>query len=269
MQGFASGRAIELVAGGGRSVLMRDCQGRDQVVHAWAAHGWESFEKPMPRIFRDCVRQSSGAVVDVGANTGFYTILAAAARDDVRIIAVEPDPRVRPVLEDNVRLNKLESRVAVIASALSDREGAGTLFLPAMNHGCVETSSSLEESFKASHEASVAVPLETLDCVARRAGADRIGILKIDVEGHEAAVLRGAGDVIRRNRPLVFVEILPGADFGFFNDFLKRFSYADFPLGKTVRAAEVAFHEDAWNHLMVPEEEAGRIGRDLIDAVRE
>lgn len=259
MQNYSIGRAVDIVIGDSQKMRMVDCDGRDQIVRACVEHGWEFFERPMPHVFHKCVQEFGGDVVDVGANTGFYRLLAAAARDDTSIIAIEPDPHVRPILEKNARLNCLGRRVAIVPVALSEREGSASLFIPPRDHGLVETSSSLEKSFKSCHAAKAQVDLDTLDQITARLAAGRIGIVKIDVEGHEAAVLKGASATISRYRPLLFVEILPYADFDFLNNFLRSCSYVDLPLeglGGAGMSEEVAFYEHAWNHLLVPKEYA-------------
>ena len=60
--------------------------------------------------------------VDVGANVGSYTVLAAAVCG-ARTLAIEPDPDSADGLRDNIRLNKLADRVTVLQAALGDRDG--------------------------------------------------------------------------------------------------------------------------------------------------
>lgn len=262
MEEFPVGEVAEFGTGDGPNIRMLDCEGRDQIVRACLQRGWKSFESPMPCIFHQCARRFPGVVADIGANTGFYAILAAMAREDARVIAFEPDPHVRAILEENVRLNGIGHRVEVSPLALSNRAGHAPLFIPERDHGYVETSSSLEKSFKSSHAAVTPVRIETLDQVAARSGQERFCIVKIDVEGHEAAVLEGASATLNRDRPLLFVEILPHADFAFLDAFVRYHAYTDFPLSEhaTAKPTErIEFHEHAWNHLLVPKETVGGI----------
>jgi len=213
----------------------------------------------MSEIFYSCVQATDGAVVDVGANTGFYTLLAAVARPGSVLWAFEPDPQVRPILEENVRLNHLTGRAILFAEALSDRPGVASLYLPTREHGCVETSSSLESSFKSSHAEVLPVAVNTLDARVAESMSGRIGLIKIDVEGHEAAVLAGASATVQSHQPWIFIEVLPGADFDALHDFLDRHCYvaiALHPAGLGHPTQAIAFVENAWNHLLLPTAEA-------------
>jgi FkbM family methyltransferase len=244
-----------------RRLRMSDCDGREMVARTTAAGGWRSFERPMPEFFHRACRASAGIVIDVGANSGFYSLLAAAARRDIRVLAIEPDPLVRPILDHNIRLNWLDRRITTLPIALSDRPGIAELFIPSGEHGLVEKSSSLERTFKPSHSDVVRVETDTIDGLQRRlpGGSRKVGVIKIDVEGHETAVLEGATKTIRTDRPLIFVELLPQANFTWLTALLREHDYRDMPLpnsGRPVVGATVAFDPQAWNHLLVPAERA-------------
>jgi len=253
---------VEIAVGEDGSIKMLGCGGRDQIVRACVAGGWRSFESPMPEIFHACVRDSKGAVIDIGANTGFYTLLAAVARPGAVLWAFEPDPQVRPILAENLRLNGLTDRTSLFTEALSSHSGVAPLYLPTREHGWVETSSSLESSFKSCHAEVLPVAVNTLDARVAESMPGRIGIIKIDVEGHEAAVLAGAAATVQSHQPRIFVEMLPGADFGALHEFLDRHSYvaiALHPAGLGHPTQTITFVENAWNHLLLPTAEAGAV----------
>lgn len=250
---------------GTRTLRMLECSGRDMVARSVAADGWQGFEPPMPDVFYRACNACGGLVLDVGANSGFYALLAAAARADVRVIAFEPDPNVKPILDRNIDLNRFRRRITPLPTAVSDRAGVCDLFIPRQDHGLVETSSSLESTFKKGHSDVLRVKTDTIDGVVRRLppGLRDVTIIKIDVEGHEAAVLRGALSTIQECRPLLFVEVLSRADLVWLNAFLRDNSYLEMPLKPTGEQAigdTVAYDPEAWNHLFVPMERAGQIG---------
>jgi len=118
--------------------------------------------------------------VDIGANIGSYTVLAAGGVG-ARVVAVEPIPSIFAHLSRNVRLNDLAARVRLWRGGLSDK--AGTLRfsseLDTVNHVLAEGESG----------PAVDVPVQRLDDLL---GNDVPVMMKIDVEGHEAAVLSGA-----------------------------------------------------------------------------
>ena len=145
-------------------------------------------------------------------------------------------------------------------AALSNRIGEAPLFIPSQEHGLVETSASLEAGFKAGHSAVEQVPVSTLDALVRRHPRPRrVAVIKIDVEGHDAAVLSGASRTIRWHRPIIFIEVLPTSDLASMARLLKRHRYTDLglrPDGIVDAGRDVRFDWAAWNHAFVPRERA-------------
>lgn len=141
-----------------------------------------------------------GIAIDVGANNGFTTLVMAARAS--RVIAVEPYASARAKLERNVALNGF-THVAIGDRLLSDHSGTATLHLPdpaAPNQALASV------YVQTAHIRSVSVLMETLDTLATRLNLSRVDLIKIDTEGHDAAVLRGATQVLRRHRPVVIFE---------------------------------------------------------------
>ncbi len=230
--------------------------GRDQVARVAGACGWEAFERPTPFYFSRTVAEAGGGlVIDVGSNTGFYSLLALAVSDRVRVAAYEPMASVRAMLEANLKLNKVGGRVRVYGDAVSDRDGEGALYIPDAGHGLVETSASLVAGFKDDVAGQEWVATRRLDTM--HVGGERVAVLKIDAESHDLAVLRGAEAVLRRDRPVVFLEVLLGADEAGLTELMLRCGYRDLVLfeeGASAPGARVVHETRAWNHMWVPEE---------------
>lgn len=232
---------------------------RDLVACQIGLDGWQAFERPLPDcIFKVC-RASPGLVIDVGANTGFYSLLAASASLQVKVLAFEPVASIVTMLDENIRQNKLEDRIRPITCALSSSNGYSNLYIPTQEHGLVETSASLEASFKSSHSSNSPVLVRTLDRAMLRLApfVRHVPLIKVDVEGHEASVLAGAKWTIRRYRPVIFIEILPSADVDSLNRLIKRNRYRDVRLmadAPPVIGSDVVYDSESWNHAFVPEE---------------
>ena len=236
----------------------------DQIAEHAAAHGWSSFEAPLPAHLVRAVRTRPGLLVDVGANTGVFSLIAARAAPRLRVLAVEPLPSVRAALARNLALNDVGDRITIVAEALGDHVGRAPLYIPPDDHGFVETSASLQLGFKPVHARVEQVRVTTLDRLMRRPSLlfRRVGVIKIDVEGHEAAVLAGARRVMARDRPLVFCEILPSADLERIRAVLARLDYRAIllrPDGPTDEGLDLRFHDDLWNHLFAPAEQAASV----------
>lgn len=248
----------------GTSVMFMDALGgRDQIVATAVHSSWCAFERPLPALFHASVAHDPGIVIDVGANTGFYACLAFYASPEARVLAFEPYRAVFDVLGRNIAANQARGRIEPVPLALSSDRGSATLYVPTQEHGLMETSASLEQSFKPAHSEAQSVDTVTLDTflAAHVCAEERVSLIKMDVEGHEAAVLAGARQTVARWRPLLFVEVLPMADAAALTRFLAEDQYVDVPLrpGTPLRSeAQVRSHGDAWNHALVPAESAAR-----------
>ena len=250
-------------AGGSATMLMDALGGRDQIVATAARSSWLEFERPLPAMFHASVARDPGVVIDVGANTGFYAFLAFFASAQARVLAFEPYRAVFEVLGRNIAANRSRGRIEPVPCALSSGRGSAALYVPTQEHGLMETSASLEPAFKQAHSESQSVETVTLDAflAAHPCGHERVTLIKMDVEGHEAAVLAGARRTVARWRPLLFVEVLPPADAEALTRFLVEDNYVDVPLrpGAPLQPDEqVRSHPDAWNHALVPAEAAAQ-----------
>jgi hypothetical protein len=97
--------------------------GKDQIARNLWSLGWHGFEKPLPDVFSACVHKSSGIVIDVGANTGFYSILAIYSSKRIKVHAFEPYLPVKQLFEKNIRLNRVNHRICAFNDAVSDQIG--------------------------------------------------------------------------------------------------------------------------------------------------
>lgn len=149
-----------------------------------------------------------GVVLDVGANLGSMTLAFARQVPEGRVIAFEPTHSGFARLRGNLALNPgLAARVTPVQAFLSDRS--------ADRHGLSAWSSwKLDGSGTDPHplhggsvQAAEGVPALSLDDFCRERRVDRLDLLKIDTDGHELAVLRGARATLERLRPPVIFEI--------------------------------------------------------------
>ena len=141
-----------------------------------------------------------GAVFhDIGASVGYFTIeVAACFGDRVSIVAVEPQPGPVGALTRSVTVNGYRN-VRVLPLLLSDEQGEGRLHVP---------SRSVHASLvpRARPRAVVSRAMTTLDALVADGRTPAPDVIKIDVEGAELAVLRGARAVLTRHHPAVIFE---------------------------------------------------------------
>jgi FkbM family methyltransferase len=141
--------------------------------------------------------EPTSCVVDIGANLGIFSIWASRyLAPSGRIIALEPHPGAYRVLQRNL------SRVHCAAQSLNVACGATEQTLPLYFSPGRLTVATLEGSAGQGLE-RIDVPVRRLDDVLSELVAERIGLLKIDVEGWEPQVLDGAEDCLRRTDRVV------------------------------------------------------------------
>ncbi len=178
------------------------------------------------RVYCLFARLSTGQVYDVGANTGFYSLVAVTANHGVTVHAFEPARDVFPLLERNVGLCPHRAHITMTATAVCDKVGEAEFFVP-LSSGVVETSSSLEGGFKESHLETYRVPVITLDDYWRHGGRQPVSMIKIDVEGHELSALQGAGQLVDACRPVLVVEVLERAPLEELDNFRRAHDLVD------------------------------------------
>lgn len=152
-------------------------------------------------------------VLDVGANIGVSIVPLMRLFGAERGIAFEPAPDAVEILELNVALNDLSDRVKVMALGLSDRDGALELALSADNFGDHRLrTADANDSDDTSGRRTVAVQVRRLDGLVRSGEVDgaAVGLVWLDVQGHEGHVLAGGRDLLRLGVPVV-TEFWPSA----------------------------------------------------------
>ena len=147
--------------------------------------------------YLDRIVPEGAVTVDVGANCGLYT--RKLARLSRQVYTFEPSHQMADLLR-----RTSASNVSVHEIALSDQTGNAELFIPQDGDDLIHGLASLEPAVGASRKAvaSVNVPTARLDAIVRQ----DVAFVKIDVEGHELNVLRGAVELLEHSQPIFLVE---------------------------------------------------------------
>ncbi len=166
---------------------------------SWQPELWDSMSPSLAE---------GGVLLDVGAHIGYFSIKGSVKVGKTgHVVAFEPNPETLQLLRDNIAASHAEN-VIVEPIACTDREQMLTLYLgPPSNTGMTSL-------------ASENVPLEgppklytvrgrMIDDVVRELKLTRVDAIKIDVEGAEAYVLRGALNTLKLYHPKVIVEVVP------------------------------------------------------------
>jgi len=145
--------------------------------------------------------------VDVGANTGFYTVLAAkTVGSEGHVYAIEPAPPTADLLRRNVALNDVADRVTVVEAAAGSESGVATLYGRPEGHDM--TSSLIRRPDEEAPATETAVPVRPVADVVEQEHRGSVRLVKIDVEGHEDEAIRGLDPLFAAGlRPTIVVEV--------------------------------------------------------------
>ena len=193
--------------------------------------------------------------LDIGADLGEFTIAMLASSRSV--IAFEPRPAQAHDLA--AMFDVVGAAVRVEAVALSDKPGTTAMRVVETEPGrsTIDAGNKLGD-VSGGNIRSIDVPVKRLDDLS----LDNVGLIKIDVEGHEIAVLQGATQTLARNRPSIVVEaeerhhpnaiaeitgLLTGLGYaGYFDLDGARRTISDFDPAKHQDPANVGSREDGW-----------------------
>lgn len=155
------------------------------------------YERHMLEYIRKMDKR--GIYVDVGANIGNHSVFFARFCQPGRVISIEPIVEIYETLKKNISLNGLGSKIVPLNIAASNKIGrVGVQYIK----GKVT-----KTTYKKSR---VTVRSRTLDSLLKGEGS--VGLIKIDVEGFEELVLRGARNVLKQYHPELFIEAHTKAD---------------------------------------------------------
>lgn len=188
----------------------------------WRGYG-KGWEGQSLSLWRDLAARSN-YIVDVGSNAGVYALAAQAVNPAAKVLAVEPSQIAFGRLQENIALNGFPIVAENVAA--SDQTGPVTFYDFPGSH---QYSASLIKGFRAG-----AMPVEVeavnLDSLFEKHGFE-VNLLKMDVEGHEPAALRGMKKTLEANRPTLIIEILNDEANQAVEKELEGLGYSAHPLG--------------------------------------
>jgi FkbM family methyltransferase len=188
-----------------------------------------------------------GAVFyDLGANEGFFTVIATQmVGPGGQVVAFEPHPQFADYIRRNLKINNLHSSLVVFhQKAVGDVEGVAQLIIQGL---CMSHLSSAQELLSHSWAETqpryvqsgqtCEVELTTLDAVADRHGRPP-DLVKIDVEGAEVAVLRGAAGLLKADPPAILCEFHSPETAALGGEILRKYGYSFYKVEKKLEAVQ-------------------------------
>ena len=140
-------------------------------------------------------------VIDVGGNLGFFVlILNELVGDSGKIYTFEPSKKLNQKLTSTVKINNLQN-VSIVNLALGESEGSTILHYNPKQSGLSSIVTDLDSA-----TTSEEIKITTLNKFSTNF-SDKISFIKIDTEGYEPQVLRGANELITRDKPIIYIEL--------------------------------------------------------------
>jgi FkbM family methyltransferase len=171
--------------------------------------------------------KESKTIVDIGSNTGVYSVLSSKASPSSNIYAVEPYPANIKRFNKNLELNNIQN-VKLFPVALGEEIGSIKMTVPESDR--ITDASSVNSEFSQGiypelKWKQIDVDLVTLDSLIDKIG-NKIDLIKCDVETYEMSVFKGSEKILREHKPtILFESFLDEKRKIFFNEVIKNNGY--------------------------------------------
>ena len=190
-----------------------------------------SWEKESLKLWIKLCEESQ-TIVDIGANTGVYSLVAKTINPKSKVYSFEPHPMFFKMMRKNVTLNGFD--IVPFEKAISNSDGTTTI-----------------EDY-AGHSSSLTIKCMKLDTFIRQNSIDKIDLIKIDVEAHEPQVLEGFSDFLSQFKPTMIIEILNGEIADKVFDYVRNLDYLYFNIDEkgSIRETDGIEKSDYYNYLL-------------------
>ncbi|WP_447603648.1 FkbM family methyltransferase [Nitrospira sp. Nam80] len=172
--------------------------------HSVMRYATSGAYEPLVMKYARTVLEPGSVVVDVGANVGLFALGIIDMVPESFVHCFEPSPVPYHCLERTIRHNALGHRVRLNPVALSETQGTVDFFVHDQDKSAYD---GIRDTGWMGPTLRTSVTAMSLDGYLDSVGVTRVDALKIDVEGGELLVLKGAVQTLRRHRPIVILEI--------------------------------------------------------------
>lgn len=161
-----------------------------------------SFEKESYRIIRKLLKNGD-TVLDIGANIGWYSVIfSKLVGSEAKVICFEPTKYFSSVLKKNLDSNSIKNCV-LYNYGLSDKKKSVDIVIG-------ESSASMHSFGNIVNQRRETIELRSLDSIIGELKLENIRFIKVDIDGHEPAFLKGAMRTIKKYNPLILLEVFHG-----------------------------------------------------------
>lgn len=197
-------------------------------------------------------------ILDIGANTGIYALIAKSLNPAAKVYALEPVQRVFKKLVENNSLNHYD--IICLEKAASNFDGTATIYDTGGEHTySVTVNKNLNN--KATSTFTSRIETIKISSLAESEGLTAIDLVKIDVETHEAEVIEGFGIYLKKYQPTLLIEILNDEVARGVTDYIQDIPYLYFNIdeNKGIRQVTQLTKSDYYNFLLCSKETATKL----------
>ncbi|MGK0173944.1 MAG: FkbM family methyltransferase [Ulvibacter sp.] len=171
-------------------------------------HNLFDWEPWMTKLLKEVIKIDGSKFIDVGANIGQTLLKIKSISSKINYIGFEPNPSCNHYINVLIEKNKIEEAI-VLPIGISDKNDIEELAL--YNNTSVDGSASIVKNFRPGNNIFKIKLVAVFDAntIKRKIKFDGMSILKIDIEGAEYEVLSSLKNEIKKNQPIIFIEILP------------------------------------------------------------
>lgn len=206
-------------------LFLREDSFIEKVIYNNGLYG--NWEKESLKLWA-ALSKNATTIIDVGANTGIYSLVAQNNNAKAQIIAIEPIDINLNILSKNIKKNKFKIKTEKIA--LSDKEGTAKMYMlkDQLNYmtSINDDRYALHPEIKGDTEVvEIEVDIKPFNFIYEKYKLNTIDLIKIDVEGHEISVLNSMLPYLKEHKPSILIEIIGDENAKIMDEMFKTIGY--------------------------------------------
>lgn len=219
-------------------------------------NGWEKKSLQLwEKLAKNC-----STIIDVGANTGLYGLVAQTVNPLAKVYCFEPLPLVFGYLQKNIQRNNFPIKAEQLA--LSNYTGTASVYLKKGESFAYSVTVNKNTLGSAACD-ELTIQTTTMSAYIQKHNIRQVDLMKIDVEGHEPEVLEGMGNYLQVFLPNIIIEVLTEEVAIELNKLFDKMDYLYFNIddkNNAIRQTEKIEKSDFWNYLICNKKTALKLG---------